>query len=450
VNRRAGAIAIVAMLVMAPRRASADNTEPFYYSDDAALTAGTVVATSHDAGSIWYNPAGLGGLKHTHFDLSGSAFGVRIRNVPDAVVTTLPNGNATVGLQSTDIFSAPHALGIVRALSSNVSLGIGLFVTARDIRTSSSEVTVGGGTNQVFLQRLDFVQENTRYHAGPAIGWEISPGLRVGAAIFGTYGKGSLFSQFAFDAEADAPGAHGTGIVFAQNRLTLSYFGGQAHAGIQWEPSPEWVVGVLVRSPELLFSTTIDTAETRATATAVTGKPGQASFSLQEPNPSLPAFTIIAPLRGVAGAAYRIEKETWIGAEVDVQAPYSNQGIEGATVVNGRVGGRIQATETIGVGLGFFTDRTTLPSLGNNFTDEQIDEYGLSTGIEIRTPLALASREASDPLVLSTTVAIKYAIGFGQFRALDIDAVNGTNPPPRVVDVVYHTILPYIGSSVVF
>jgi hypothetical protein len=35
-------------------------------------------------------------------------------------------------------------------------------------------------------------------------------------------------------------------------------------------------------------------------------------------------------------------------------------------------------------------------------------------------------------------------------RAVDIDLVNNGTVPPRSVDVVYHTILPYIGSGILF
>jgi hypothetical protein len=62
----------VLAIALAPRLVRADNTEPFFYSDDAAMTGGTVVASTRDAGAIWYNPAGLGGIRRGQIDLSGS------------------------------------------------------------------------------------------------------------------------------------------------------------------------------------------------------------------------------------------------------------------------------------------------------------------------------------------------------------------------------------------
>mgnify|MGYP002381664649 CR=1 FL=1 len=114
------------VVLFSAKSAAADNTEPFFYSDDAAMTAGAVSAITRDAGAIWYQPAGLGGIKRGSIDLSGSAFGVRIRSVPNALVTTFPSGTRSVTLDSTDIFSAPHALGFVRHISDTVSIGAGL------------------------------------------------------------------------------------------------------------------------------------------------------------------------------------------------------------------------------------------------------------------------------------------------------------------------------------
>jgi hypothetical protein len=134
-----------------------------------------------------------------------------------------------------------------------------------------------------------------------------------------------------------------------------------------------------------------------------------------------------------------------------VQAPFSNQGIEQALVINGRAGARFRISEKLGAGFGLFTDRAIEPRLGDEFTDERVDTYGVTTGLELRTPLSLTEHAEPDALVLSTTLAIKYAVGIGSVRAADIDLVDSSAViPPRAVDVIYHTILPYIGSGILF
>lgn len=100
------------------REASAGNSDSFYYSDEAAMTAGSVVAKTRDAGAIWYNPAGLGGIQRGQIDLSATTFAIRIRKVPRALSTTVPQGGTNhVDLDSADFFSAPHALTLIRNVS---------------------------------------------------------------------------------------------------------------------------------------------------------------------------------------------------------------------------------------------------------------------------------------------------------------------------------------------
>jgi hypothetical protein len=451
----AATVAILAVLT-ASHVARADNTEPFFYSDDAAMTAGSVVAPTRDAGAIWYNPAGLGGIRRGQIDLSGSAFGIRIRRVPDALGTNLPGGRQGVTVESSDIFSAPHAIGLVRNVSESVALGFGFYVTAKDIRTAQSQLEVSGPSignaaeTARYRQRLDLTLDDTRYHFGPAIGWEITEGLRIGASLFGTYRKINGFAQYVIAAEANGDAGPSTLTALVQSREALSYFGTQAQVGLQWEAAPDWDLGLLVRSPELLLTASSDGATLETSAFSAPGRTTNAAFSLMNPSATFPAFTIVAPLRVIAGVVHHLGPRTWVSAELDVQAPFSNQGLEQAAVLNGRAGARFAISEKLGAGFGLFTDRATQPRLGDSFLDEKVDAYGATAGFELRTPLSLTQHATPDALVLSTTLAVKYAIGFGSVRAVDIDLVNDGAVPPLDVDVVYHTILPYIGSGISF
>lgn len=450
-------MAIVTMgLVAAPRTSRADNTEPFFYSDDAAMTGGAVVAWTRDAGAIWYNPGGLGGVRRGQIDLSGSAFGVRIRRVPDALGTTLPGGRQSVTLDSVDIFSAPHAIGLVRNLTDDLAIGFGFYITARDVRTAESEVDVNGpaltdpSVTGRYRQRLDLSIDQTRYHFGPALGWEITPGLRIGASLFGTYGKQNGFTQYALAAEADTPAGQSTQAALAQIRLAFSYFGIQPQGGLQWEPAPDWSLGLLLRGPEFLLTSSSNGATLETSGVLAPGQPGDARFLLAKPDVGFPAFTMVAPVRVIAAVARRLAPRTFVSAELDVQAAYTSSGIEQSTVINGRAGARFAVSEKLSAGVGLFSDRSPEPRLGDTFTDERIDHYGIATGIELRTPLSLTDKPEADALVLSTTIALKYALGFGSVRAEEVDLTSTAAIPPREVDVVYHTIVPYIGSGILF
>lgn len=452
-TRRLG-FAIGFVILTLAREAHAGNSDSFYYSDDAAMTAGSVVAKTRDAGSIWYNPAGLGGNQRGQIDLSATTFAIRIRKVPRALSTTVPESASNdVDLDSADFFSAPHALTLIRNVSDSVSLGFGLFVTKRDVRTAQSELTFRGASgttppvNLDYRQRLDLQGDLTTYHAGPSIGWQIAPTFRVGLSIFGTYGKSSSFAQYVLDAKSASADTLGFAIV--QDRNVFSYIGTQAAAGVQWEPAAEWHVGVLLRSPELLWTSSIDGVGIAASGSV--GPPGsapEATFALVHPDTKFPATTMVAPARGILGAA-RSFGASWVSAELDATLPVLNQGIDLVPAINGRAGARFVVNETFGFGFGLFTDRATQRNVGTLLGDDKVDFYGAAAGLQLRTPLSLTKNPSPDALVLSTTLAARYAIGFGSARAVDIDLTR-TDTPERVASVVYHEIIPYIGSGVLF
>lgn len=89
--------------------------------------------------------------------------------------------------------------------------------------------------------------------------------------------------------------------------------------------------------------------------------------------------------------------------------------------------------------------------LGAGLTDERIDRYGVTAGLQFLVPFTLEDDDGPTPqgLVLGTTLALCYAMGLGEVRALDYDSVTG-NAQTRAVDVMYHEWTPYIGSSVSF
>lgn len=452
-TRRLG-LAVGFLVLASARRAQAGNSDSFYYSDDAAMTAGSVVAKTRDAGSIWYNPAGLGGNQRGQIDLSATTFAIRIRKVPRALSTTVPQGGTNdVELDSADFFSAPHALTLIRNVSDSVSLGFGLFVTQRDVRTAQSELSIAGTSPTTpsvpldYRQRLDLQADVTTYHAGPSVGWQLSPSFRLGLSVFGTYGKSNSFAQYVLDAKS----ASGDALAFAlvQDRTAFTYIGSQATAGLQWDPTPEWNVGLTLRSPELLWTSSADGVGIAASGSV--GPPGvepEATFGLAHPDIQFPATTIVAPARAILGVA-RSFAATWISAEVDATMPVKNQNIDLVPTINGRAGARVVLSDAFGLGVGVFTDRSTQRAVSSTLFDDRVDFYGLAAGLQLRTPLSLTKNPAPDALVLSTTLAARYAIGFGDARAVDVDLAN-PDTPERTASVVYHEIIPYIGSGVLF
>ncbi|HEU4411754.1 MAG TPA: hypothetical protein VFS43_41310 [Polyangiaceae bacterium] len=460
--RRAGLAAAAALALSLPTRASAQNTDSFFFSDEAAMSAGAVTATTRDSGAIWYNPAGLGGLQRGQIDLSASAFGLRVRRVPRALTLSYPGGPQSLDISTTSFISAPVAVGLSRHLSDTVTVGLGIYATARDVVTTDAfwrgrqSVALGGvDTPLQFHQRLEQDGDYSRYHVGPAIGWQAAPRLRVGLSVLGTYGVLASFEQFVVEGQptVEPPTYEPAYFLQSQVRAKLSYLGLQPQVGLQYEVSDRLRVGLLVRSPELLLTGTIRAS----TVTAVrqpdpAGQPGPLLTQTGPVRRSY-SFEFVQPPRVVLSVAWGHPKDGFVALEGDYQAPLKNDEVfvDRATVLNARVGGLRHLGQRFSLGAGLFTERATDRRLDRTtFLAERVDYYGATFGVQLRTPLALVKNPQEDALVLSTTVALRYALGLGKVTGLTLDPIGGAPEAYRAIDVVYHEFIPYLGSSTNF
>lgn len=157
------------------------------------------------------------------------------------------------------------------------------------------------------------------------------------------------------------------------------------------------------------------------------------------------------PLRVWLGVALTLDR-FWLSAEVDLQHPLDNPtvGVERDFVWNARVGAHYEVDESVRVGAGLFTDnrtRTRIRYLG----EENMDYYGGTLGLELRTPHRLGEGEDADSLIFSSTFALRYAVGVGEVVGLSLDPTVGelASPDPLLASTV-HEISLHIGSALFF
>lgn len=363
-RNRAVATSCLGMLLAFSRIANADTEEGAYYSDDAALMAGAVSAWTRDTGAIWYNPAGLGESTRAQVSLNGSLYALKIRKIPNVLSTHFPGSTRAIDLSSTDIMSAPHATALAFRLSERITLGLGIYISERDVRTSQStlEFYQPKGNGLAFdanlRQHIDVASEVTKYNAGPALGFELSEKLRFGVNTFLTYSKVSRLALF----EVDLAGTTGAPppVIFALNNqhVTSNEFGLVAMFGAQWDPSRTWHVGATLRTPELRLNQSLDGSVISTSSSIVPGVTPQNQLRFFHAGKG-GGFGMRVPPRAAVSIAHEFSEKLLASAEVDFlpQLRDSETGLDTRSVVNVRLGMRGALTERMIAGLGLFSDR---------------------------------------------------------------------------------------------
>ncbi len=424
--------------------ALAQNAEPFFYSDDAALTSGAVAAYPAEPGAVFYNPAGLGALHRSRVSLSGSVVGIRVRSVEGALVTRIGEAESALELSSVDFLSSPTAISAAFALHPAVTLGLGLYTTARDLRSTVDddlEVDAGGGSS--LTQRIDLQYDATKYQAGLAVGFALSDTVRLGVGVFAIYASSDTLAQYSIELALADQAAFESAIV----RTSATAWGLLPTVGFQWDPSPAVHLALFARAPEIMLAASTESAIT-ATAASTFGTEPIALLEVVHSETESDSVELLAPPRFGVAAAFDPAPSVRLSLEADVATPMNNEelSIEREVVVNGRIGLRAQVTKELVLGGGFFTDLASSP-LSETFGATRVHHLGTTFGGSLLTPLSVGDNKDPDALVLATTLAARYALGFGQARTLSYD---GQNVGYGEEDVIFHDLMPYTSSAILF
>jgi hypothetical protein len=452
-----GLLPFVCTFVGLEEDAKAQNVDPFFFGDEAALSAGSVVASGRDSGALWYNPAGFGGLQKASVSASASTFGLRFRTIPRALRVIAGGQERSVDLSSTDVISVPNAIVLATKVGDRYAIAGGLLVTNRDVRSALATAPEAPATDATgpltFGQRLDLQADAAKYHVGGAFAAALTSQLRAGAALFMTYTKSNTNVGYALNAFRGPNPADERAFILQSARITASAIGLAAAVGTQFEVSPLVTIGGQIRTPELAVSASAEGGAVIGQAQTGGAEPPQAVLTTQSPGGVDAAGKLVNPARVLLGVAFALgPPQSWIEVGVDaahgLPANDLRESIQPA--INARVGARYMLSSSWIVGGGLFSDRTNQAKLSPFIASDRVDYYGLTAGVSKRTPLALVKDPNPEALVLVTTLSLRSSLGFGEARALTIDLDNPGIPRDDRSDVTFVEIMPYLGSSVVF
>lgn len=425
------AAALAAAALAWPGAARAD--QPAYFDGEAAMTGGANTALVHGAGAAWYNPAGLHDGSLNWFDLSASAFVLRVRDFSRVFQADLPGrGLLRVTGDSVDVQPIPSALVYQRRLSASVTAALGVFVTQFQSYDAAGDfhetVTFPGRPTPLLLEgRANLSRQAGTYHIGPSVSWQLSRRVRLGASLYLVYDY-LLDASLARVTISDAAGLAEASASFRRQR---SAFGGQTVLAAQLEPVDGLHLGLVLRGPVLSFGQ-LATFQQEVTGFSVGGDFDGPDFAVTT-SPSLPdpAGRLVAPPKATLALAYR-HPRFWIGVEGDFSPGLhtAELGLDERAQVDVRAGARVWLGDVYSIGFGAFTDRATRPD-PSIIGDHVVDYYGGAAGFHWSWRYPVTEKGQRRTLVFSSSVAARYAVGVARLagalyapKAVTFDALS--------------------------
>ena len=407
----------------------AGNTEEVNAGIYVTLTGGAVLATVYTGAALWYNPAGLARIDKPSLEVTGVTINLQVIKNPGLLTIGDPPQATSEGA-GFNVAVIPQAITFsLKLKNENLKLGIGLFnsslrrefITEQAISPagSSPEVEAYAGRNS----QLNF--------------FHISSGR---AGRFGKNRKQKVLVGGAFDLVIASSRVDESYAIFydkgeagqlnASQVETLTGFGLQPKAGLQWVPIPEIRIGFSVAAPTYVFA-----ALRRFSNGYSQAPPAGTPFDPDDPNRQLAdggegrggrgTWWAVEPGNLRLGVAY-VGKWGWVEADLIYYFRLREQELylDLRGFVNGRLGSAFRVSKHVKLGLGAFTDFSQVDNLARlPLATRKIDFFGVHLGILYSTREVHPDRQTAEKeegVGLSIAVGIRYSHGRGETLGLTV------------------------------
>jgi hypothetical protein len=428
--------------------ALAGNLDSFYVSSDAALAAGAIVATSRTGGSIWYNPAGMSRISGTRLDVNVSGYALRL-GAQVGFDSTLPNVHERQ-LTLFELDVVPAAVTITRRFG-NVGIGLGAFVPAQTSVNLRTHLAASDGQGRTLEFGYDSRGQVRQYHAGPGVGWWVTPDWNLGLSLLANYRTRAEATDVSATVEEDFEGEKRQFGWMQHNRLDSVGVGLELVLGTQWEIGRGYSFGFVVRTPSLRLG---DAAE-QIDSELVSNSEGAGDQTITFNEKIAFGTQLLSPFRFHAGLSRRLGNFT-TSVEGSVLLPFKNDplGLHNQATINARLGVTCELDSRWSVGGGVYTDRSPAP-LPEQFLDKKIDYYGATLALNWKNFYGIFSRgreqlEEPRALEFGTTLALSYALGLGTIAGAVVGPApgGGIEVAAKPAQVTAHEFVLHVATAI--
>lgn len=433
---------LTAWTVSFPSICLSGNTRAYFMGDEAAMTAGAGTAIISDAGMLWYNPAGLGGIVRNNLQLSGTILNGKIRRVPNFISSDLPSGVHARDAEGNGLGSVPGSASIIGNASPKWSWGIGFFAADVDYMELTADIQApydnNGGT---WDQNAAAYVSRQTYRLGPSLGWALTTRLRFGLSLFCSY-YSTVQDIYMSAARTNVAAALETEYVNYAEHTYSGDFTVMLRGGMQWEFVSNWHLGVVISTPVTTVTTLSDSSEMR------TANMSAEDAYIHEFTDSWDwKFTPKEAAAFSLSLAYKVDKRFWVGAEGEIRPPLQEENLD--ILWNASLGGRLFLSEKFNWGAGLFTDNSPNQT-PKKVLENRINRYGITTGAEVRLPLSFQGRNGGRTLIWATSASISYSLEAGEFGTLRTSPEEPNPFSYPVTQVFFHQSVLYVGTTLYF